>query len=53
MNNTDVRLRITPSPVNPWLALTGWVALCVIAGAIGAVASIDAKEFYATLDQPA
>jgi tryptophan-rich sensory protein len=29
------------------------VALCAIAGAIGAFASIDAKEFYATLDQPA
>jgi tryptophan-rich sensory protein len=53
MNYGDVSLRITPSPVNPWLALAGWVALCVIAGAIGAVASIDAKEFYATLDQPA
>ena len=53
MNNADVRLRITPSPVNPWLALAGWVALCAITGAIGAVASIDAKEFYATLDQPA
>ena len=53
MNSSDVNLRITPSPVNPWLALAGWVALCAIAGAIGAVASIDAKEFYAALDQPA
>jgi tryptophan-rich sensory protein len=53
MKNGDVSLRITPSPVNPWLALAGWVALCAIAGAIGAVASIDAKEFYASLDQPA
>jgi len=53
MNNADPSLRITPSPVNPWLALAGWVALCAIAGAIGALASIDAKEFYATLDQPA
>ena len=32
--------------------IAGWVALCAIAGVIGAVASIDAKEFYATLDQP-
>lgn len=53
MNNADAFLRITPSTVNPWLALAGWVALCAIAGAIGAVASIDAMEFYATLDQPA
>ncbi len=53
MNTDEASLRISPSPVNPWLALAGWVALCAIAGAIGAVASIDAKEFYASLDQPA
>jgi tryptophan-rich sensory protein len=53
MNTDDPSLRITPSHVNPWLALAGWVALCAVAGAIGALASIDAKEFYASLDQPA
>jgi tryptophan-rich sensory protein len=53
MNTRDVSLRINPSPVNPWLALAGWVALCAIAGAIGALASVQAKDFYATLDQPA
>lgn len=53
MNNAGVSLRITPSPVNQWLGLAGWVALCAITGAIGAIASIDAKEFYATLAQPA
>jgi len=53
MNNVDTSLRITPSPVNPWLGLAGWIALCAIAGATGAVASVNAKEFYAALDQPA
>jgi tryptophan-rich sensory protein len=28
------------------------VALCAIAGAIGAAASVEAKQFYANLDQP-
>jgi tryptophan-rich sensory protein len=53
MNHIDSSLRITPSPVNPWLGLAGWLALCAIAGAVGAIASADAKEFYATLEQPA
>ena len=53
MNNVDSSLRVTPSPVNPWLALGGWIVLCAVAGAIGAVASADAKEFYSTLDKPA
>jgi len=53
MDHTDSALRITPSPVNPWVALAGWIALCAFAGAIGAIASVDAKEFYATLTHPA
>lgn len=53
MNNSEVPLRVIPSPVNPWLALLGWIVLCALTGAIGAVASVDAKEFYAALDQPA
>jgi tryptophan-rich sensory protein len=53
MNDPPVSLRVTPSPVNPWLALIGWFALCAITGAIGAVASVDAREFYASLEQPA
>ncbi|HEU5135695.1 MAG TPA: TspO/MBR family protein [Steroidobacteraceae bacterium] len=53
MNDTDVSLRITPSSFNAWLALAGWVAVCAVAGAIGALASVEAKEFYASLDQPA
>ena len=43
---------IVPSPVNPWLALAGWLLLVAAAGAIGGVASADAAEFYATLEQP-
>ena len=50
--NTKVYLRVTPSPVNPWLALVGWLLLCAAAGAIGALASVRAAEFYATLKQP-
>jgi len=53
MNTNKLPLRITPSPVNPWLALAGWVALCALTGAIGAFASIDARQFYGSLDQPA
>ena len=48
----EFQLRVTPSPVNPWLALAGWIALCAVAGAIGAIASVDAAEFYATLERP-
>jgi translocator protein len=53
MNTNHVYLRVTPSPVNPWLALAGWVLLCAAAGAVGAFASINAAEFYASLARPA
>jgi translocator protein len=52
MHTNNLPLRITPSPVNSWLALAGWVALCAFTGAIGAIASLEAKQFYGTLDQP-
>lgn len=39
--------------MSPWLALLLWIGLCAAAGAIGAIASVNAREFYATLDQPA
>jgi benzodiazapine receptor len=45
-------LRTIPSRVNPWLALAGWLLLTGAAGALGAVASVDAREFHATLTQP-
>lgn len=38
--------------MSPWLALILWLALCAAAGAVGSIASINAREFYATLDQP-
>ena len=44
--------RIVPSRVNPWLALAGWLLLVAAAGAIGALASVDAAQFYSTLEQP-
>jgi translocator protein len=36
-----------------WLALVGWIALAAAAGAIGAVASRNAGEFYGALARPA
>ena len=52
MNTPRVSVRVTPSPVNPWLALAGWIALCAAAGVLGAIASVRAAEFYATLERP-
>lgn len=34
------------------LPLVGWIALCLLAGAVGAIASADAPAFYAQLDLP-
>lgn len=53
MQTTPLPDRVLPSRVNPWLALVGWLALVAAAGAIGAVASIDAAEFYLSLERPA
>ncbi len=36
----------------PWLGLILWILLCAGAGAIGAVASSSAPEFYASLTRP-
>ena len=52
MNDTSASLRIVPSRVNPWLALAGWLLLTAAAGALGALASIDARDFYASLERP-
>jgi tryptophan-rich sensory protein len=35
-----------------WLALVGWLTLVAAAGALGAVASVDAAAFYAKLQRP-
>ena len=35
------------------LSLAGWIALSLAAGAAGAIASADAREFYAALERPA
>ena len=50
--SVDPPARVIPSRVNPWLALAGWLLLVVAAGAVGAIASADAAQFYATLDRP-
>ena len=36
-----------------WLALLGWLVLVAAAGAVGAVASLDARAFYGALAKPA
>lgn len=40
------------TPRHPVLGLLGWLALCVAAGGLGALASVDAPTFYAQLDRP-
>jgi tryptophan-rich sensory protein len=40
------------SHVKPIAALAGWLLLCFAAAAIGAVASVQAAEFYGQLTQP-
>ena len=35
------------------LGLLAWLALSLLAGGLGAIASVDAASFYAQLDQPA
>lgn len=52
MDEPSAPLRTIPSRVNPWLALAGWLLLTGAAGAIGAIASADAREFYGALDKP-
>jgi benzodiazapine receptor len=37
----------------PWLALIGWLLAAFAAGAVGAIASVDATAFYAGLIRPA
>lgn len=53
MENLSAPLRVVPSRVNPWLALAGWLLVTGVAGALGAIASAHAGEFYAALDRPA
>ena len=36
-----------------WLGLAGWLLAAYAAGAVGAVASVDAASFYAQLSKPA
>ena len=42
----------TPSKQKQTLGLIGWIILCFGASAAGAIASIQAKSFYANLVQP-
>jgi benzodiazapine receptor len=36
-----------------WLALGAWLLLCYLAASLGAIASIDAADFYLSLQRPA
>ena len=46
-------LGMTPrSPSSQLIGLLGWVLLAFAAGAVGAVASVDAASFYAQLSKP-
>ena len=42
----------TPSSQKQIIGFIGWVILCFAASAAGAIASIQAKTFYAKLSQP-
>ena len=41
-----------PRATRSWLALAGWIALSLLAGAVGGYASLNAREFYAALARP-
>lgn len=43
---------VTPGRGRSLLALAGWIALSLAAGAVGGFASLRAAEFYRTLDTP-
>ena len=34
-----------------WLTLAAWIALCLAAGGVGAIASAGSREFYASLER--
>lgn len=36
-----------------WLGFCGWLCVCFAVSALGAIASVEAKSFYAQLQQPA
>jgi tryptophan-rich sensory protein len=40
------------SPSSQWLGLLGWLLAAFAAGAVGAIASVDAASFYARLSKP-
>jgi benzodiazapine receptor len=40
------------SPTRQWVGLLGWLLAAFAAGAVGAVASVDAASFYAQLSKP-
>lgn len=41
-----------PQRAHPAPAFAGWLILCLAAGAVGALASADARSFYAALERP-
>lgn len=53
MPNTLTPDRSTHSRVHPGLAFAGFFGLTFVAAALGAIASVDAREFYGGLTKPA
>jgi tryptophan-rich sensory protein len=41
-----------PAGKQVWQGLAAWLAVCFVAAAVGAVASVHAPEFYAQLNKP-
>lgn len=50
--NTGDELTVRPSLASQAIGLLGWLALAFAAGAVGAVASLDAASFYGQLNRP-
>ena len=48
----ETRITSAPHGARSWLALFGWIALAAAAGAVGAIASLDARAFYGALAKP-
>ena len=42
-----------PTPLRQGLGLALWILVSLAAGGVGGVASVNARDFYARLDQPA
>lgn len=51
-DTSDVPRTAREHGLRSWIWLAGWIALSNVAGALGAIASLNAREFYSALDTP-